>query len=367
MEIYERSLNSAESCVEGHSGLQWTKDRHPSLPTILPPRRCVIITVNRTTQHISFSPGRITTLAYITMCRGETPTVAEADQIPYVAKLWRSTYLVVPKLNFPGTEISISFSLVSAAFLILVRWLATKFLENVIGFPEGDEAAASVAGVFHSSLLCPGLLAAFATHKYHPTEALSQAPRWWQQLADALLQFCTGYMIYDAVFTCVIRLDPSVSWIPALTADDTLFMVHHLMTSTYMTQARIYKAGHMSAMMCMLLGEASNPIMNTWFVTAKAVTFDCCNGSAMLLIHKYIEIAFCIIYFLFRVVLGPIGCMHMSFKIVFSPEARKLLPWHVRLLWNIMIWGVVFGSYSWIVYCQELLTQHLAPVVEQEL
>lgn len=113
---------------------------------------------------------------------------------------------------------------------------------------DADFAAASVAGVVHSSLLCPGLIAAFWSHSYNPSEHMSKAPhRWWQQSVDALLQFCTGYMIYDAIFIVMMRTDLSLSWVPAFEPDDYLFLMHHMMTATYMTQARIYQAGHMSA------------------------------------------------------------------------------------------------------------------------
>lgn len=304
------------------------------------------------------------------MCKGKSNknTTQEGEsELPTIAKLWRRAYLMVPKVNFPGTNLSVSFTLVSSLFLITIRLIATINLE-FLGWPEvpADEAAASVSGVVHSSLLCPGLIVAFLTHRYNPSEHISKAPQWWQELVDALLQFCTGYMIYDASFIVMNRIDPSVSWIPAFVGDDFLFLGHHFATTTYMTQTRIYKAGHMSAMMCMLLGEASNPAMNTWFVTSKAITLECCNSPMMQSLHNYIEIAFAAIYLLFRVVLGPIICTHMSWNLLFSKDAKENLPLPLRLFWNFMIWAVIIGSYSWIVFAYELLQSHVRGT-EQEL
>lgn len=122
----------------------------------------------------------------------------------------------------------------------------------------------------------------------------------------------------------------------------------------------IYSFFSFLQVMCMLAGEISNPIMNIWFITAKARTLDCCSGSATFhQVHNYIEIAFCIVYLLCRVVIGPIVCTHMSWNLMFSQSAKEHLPLPIRLLWNMMIWGVILGSYSWIVYCQELLQAQL--------
>lgn len=282
------------------------------------------------------------------------------SDIPFVARVFRNVFTSVPKVNFPGSQLSISFSLVSMVFFLTIRTINTKFLRTVIGWPDEniDDAAACMTSIVHSTVLCPCLLAAFWTHKYAPSEPMSKAPQWWQELVDGLLQFCTGYMIYDFVFILGNRILESPTGIPQFTDDDILFLGHHFMTSTYMSQARLYGAGHMSAMMCMLLGELSNPMMNGWFITHKAITYDCCNGEVMQLVHKVVEINFCIQYLILRVVVGPIACTHMSYSLTFSEDAKKYLPGLVRFFWNLMIWAVILGSYSWIVYSFELFNNH---------
>lgn len=297
--------------------------------------------------------------------------------IPAIAQFWRSAVRASPRLHFPNTQLDIGFTLASALFLIGIRLLSIQVLERLVGWPTNsvltDDAAASMSGIVHSSLLCPGLIAAFVLHTYSPSEPMTKAPtKEWKELVDALLQFCTGYMVYDASFILWSRgsWDPSLSWMIQLTfqGDDLLFLGHHLATTLYMTQARVYQAGHMSAMMCMLIGEASNPTMNTWFITSKALTLDCCKGPWMQLIHKYNEIFFCSLYLLLRVVVGPLVCTHMSYDLMVSKNAREHLPLSLRLFWNFMIWAVILGSYSWIVYTSELLSKQMyGETAEQEL
>lgn len=294
--------------------------------------------------------------------------MSETKQIPTIAKFWRKLYQTVPAFNVPFTNLPISFALASAAVLMTVRITSDLVLRTVIGWPDESSqwAASSLTGITHSSLLCPGLVTAFLTHKYDPSEPLSKAPGWWQDLVNALLQFCTGYMVYDAIFIVLVRFDLSESWIPSLEADDYMYLAHHFMTSTYMTQSRVYQAGHMSALMCMLLGEATNPFMNGWFVTSKAITLDCCNGSVMQILHHYIEIAFAASYLFFRAVLGPLYFVPMSWSLLTSQNAKEHLPMWVRLFWTFMIWAVVLGSYSWMVTCAEMLQKHISGA-EQEL
>jgi hypothetical protein len=163
-----------------------------------------------------------------------------------VAKHWVRLYRLVPRVDFPGTSVSISFTLCSAALLYSVRLTIQYVLVSLLEWPrdyEGTrEAPGSLAAVFHSLNLLPGLIVALATQPYTPTRHLSTAPKWWRDLVDALMQFCTGYMIYDSIasFLMVKGLN--------LEGTDYLFLGHHMATAVYMTQCRVLQAGHTSAM-----------------------------------------------------------------------------------------------------------------------
>jgi hypothetical protein len=104
-------------------------------------------------------------------------------------------------------------------------------------YPTTLESSGSAASIVHSSLLCPGLIVAFLSyhHKYSPSAKLfntndTNVNYWRQEFVDALLQFCTGYMIYDFLFIILLRLDPTTSMIPNFRPDDYLFMGHHIAT-----------------------------------------------------------------------------------------------------------------------------------------
>jgi hypothetical protein len=171
-----------------------------------------------------------------------------------------------------------------------------------------------------------------------------------------LLQFCTAYMVYDGICIVLSRFDPSVSLLPVFQPGDFLFLAHHLLTTIYMTQTRVYQAGHMSAMMCMLLGELTNPLHNSYIVSEKAILLGISDNHQL---HTMVETAFAFLYILFRVVIAPVVCSHMSWDLLFSKQGRENLPLAVRLFWSFMIWAVIIGSYSWIVFCYGMLEKNL--------
>eukprot|EP00565_Helicotheca_tamesis_P008295 CAMPEP_0185738174 /NCGR_PEP_ID=MMETSP1171-20130828/32212_1 /TAXON_ID=374046 /ORGANISM="Helicotheca tamensis, Strain CCMP826" /LENGTH=74 /DNA_ID=CAMNT_0028409303 /DNA_START=1 /DNA_END=222 /DNA_ORIENTATION=+ len=70
-------------------------------------------------------------------------------------------------------------------------------------------------------------------------------PQWWQDATTALLQFCTGYMLYDSInFFIIGRWVPGVG--PVLEPSDYSFLGHHVATSFYMMSSLYIGAGHMS-------------------------------------------------------------------------------------------------------------------------
>ena len=177
--------------------------------------------------------------------KGELPDNA-------VARFWVNLYRAVPVVNLPGTQFPISFSLCSACFLYAVRIGCAEVLRTVWDWPAEPtrEAVGSLAALVHALLLVPGLYVALTTQPYLPTAHLSQFPLWWQELVDALLQTCTGYMIYDSVASFFM-----IKGFAGLEGTDFMFLGHHLATTIYMSQCRYLQAGHTSAMICMLLGE----------------------------------------------------------------------------------------------------------------
>jgi len=291
--------------------------------------------------------------------KGSTTTV----KVPSILQFWRRLHHVTR----PMLPYNVSLTVVTALFLALLRFSITWYLQDAHGWPSdsdvasigntangGDtlhptkEAAASLVGVFHSMLLVPGLIASFLAHTYNPSERLEKAPVWWQESATALLQFCTGYMVYDGLMNIAALHYPDYS------ASDWMFLGHHLATALYMSSTRMLGAGHMSAMMCMLLGECTNPFQNLYYVAKFAMSLSCCNGSRMQSFHRVLEVSFCALYVLIRLLVGPAVCLHMTFGLVRGKE----IPWTFRIVWILLIWAVLIGSIPWIQDCLSTLQRY---------
>jgi hypothetical protein len=299
---------------------------------------------------------------------GESPSKSSemmSEELPLYGKLFRSVYKAVPQFKF-------SFVIVSALFLISVRFISNKVLESVFGWPVDDvtvtdRAASSVPAIVHSSLLCPGLITVFLLRKYNPTEHISKGSAEWQDLVNALLQFCTGYMVNDTFMLVLRAQQSSGSWIPTFPFGDQLFLVHHFMTTTYMTQAQIYKAGHMSAMMCMLLGELSNPFHNAYYISAIGAQLDCCNGTKSQQFEAVIPVIFSVVYIVLRVLIAPPIMLYTTWNLLTNKQGRQDLPLFIRLFWTFMIWAVIFGSIPEIMTCKDILTKSFSSGEQQEL
>lgn len=159
-----------------------------------------------------------------------------------IAKNFIRLYRALPTVNVPFTKFDINFTLLTATFLYSVRLCATWILTNLLEWPEGSfalhESVGSFAAIVHSLLLVPGLFVALTSQPYRPTSHLNTAPQWWQDLVTAVLQFCTGYMIYDSLASYIVP-----KGFGGIEGSDWLFLGHHFATAVYMTQCRVLQAG----------------------------------------------------------------------------------------------------------------------------
>ena len=283
-------------------------------------------------------------------------------------KVWLKIFYSIPPMVVPIINLSYSFSFVTALFLLASRNIGEYIMVNTFNWPgPGDEdyeatmwGRGSVSSIVHSTLLCIGLVIAFRTQKYSPSAHLSIAPQWWQNFVDSLLQFCTGYMIYDGIFNIILlRWDYGDLYPRRINFDDCLFLAHHLITSWYMSSTRIIKAGHMSAMACMFLGELSNPIHNMYMMSEHAQTVSCCNGPVGQAMHYWIEVAFAFTYNFLRVVVGPVAMIHLSYDVALSKQGRTNIPLGLRITWTAMVWIVIIGSMPWITKCNTVIFSFL--------
>ncbi|CAB9500412.1 expressed unknown protein [Seminavis robusta] len=278
--------------------------------------------------------------------------IPKEDDVPpsFLAKQWVGFYRAVPRINFPFTDLDISISLCSAAFLTAVRYTLQFLMRILLDWPTDDIVTiGNLVAIVHSSTLVPGLGVALTSQPYQPTTHISTYPQWWQDLVDAILQFCTGYMIYDTCTTYLISKGPL-----NLQGNDFLFLGHHIAAATYMTQCRVVKAGHTSAMICMFLGEFSNPFQNGTDSLFNALQLPCCNGAFTQQLHSVFRFFFALTFFGIRAIIAPVFLAHVTYCLLFA-STRRNIPFVIRIFWILMIWGVEVGGYAWIVKCWYML------------
>lgn len=152
--------------------------------------------------------------------------------------------------------------------------------------------------------------------------------------------------LYDAAIQFIAD-----RWIPGsgptLSVADWMFIAHHAVTALYMTSARLIRAGHMSAMALMFLGELTAPIMNVLRISNTAASIDSSVGWLQAA-HPYFEYAFALLYITFRTVIGPICALHLTYDLLFTKKGRKNVPIQLSIVWLLMCWGVLLGSIPWI-------------------
>ncbi|GKY92554.1 hypothetical protein MPSEU_000225700 [Mayamaea pseudoterrestris] len=273
-------------------------------------------------------------------------------QPPALLRNWLRLSASVPSIRIGPLDVTIT--LLTIAALSTLRFAFMYMLIHVFQWPDAmisRDAAASLVGIFHSVLLVPALAACFLAHPYSPSGAMEISPLWYQRAVTALLQFCTGYMIYDGTLNILILKYPNYA------PSDLMFLGHHLATTLYMTACRLLERGHQSAMMCMFLGELTNPFQNSYMVAEFAQTLECCNGHVSQLLFSVTECAFSSIYCLMRVIIGPILCLHITFDLWW--RGRHTIPWGVLVVWTLLIWAVIIGSIPWIQDCWSKLQKYL--------
>ena len=275
-------------------------------------------------------------------------------QPPLLCRAWIGLYNSLPHT---AGGFDVSLTLLTIVALTCLRFLSETVQESVFGWPQNEmitkEAAASAVAIFHSCNLVPALFLLFLSYGYSPSQRLDVAPKWYRDCVTALLQFCTGYMVYDGVLNIVL-----LKWENGLSSADYMFLGHHMATTLYMTSTRVVRAGHMSAMMCMFLGELTNPLHNSYYIADYAQKLDCCNGETSQRMHHIIAMSFSALYVLMRAVVAPVMCLHMSYDL--AVRGRKNgIPVALLLVWNFLIWAVILGSIPWVEDCWNMLQKGL--------
>ena len=297
--------------------------------------------------------------------------VSAQQGVPLVLTVYLGLYDAIPSVYFPGTQLDIAFMLFWVTFFFAIRCVVVPIFlacawpaDNVATF---DAAASFVGGFFHAPQVVPLSFILITSQKpYNPSALSKDDPKWWQDAADATLQVCTAYMVYDFFFLIWTRRVPGEGIV--LDSEACMFMVHHFMTSFYMTTSRIYGAGQSSALTCIFMGECTNTPYNIYFIYDMARRVGLVFSPFYAQFVTPIELFTAVLYLLFRVVLSPLVLSYAAYRLLVDKKVRPCLPLAIRLLWTAMMAAVIYGSVNQnILFYNMIVDQIRYDTVAQEL
>lgn len=268
---------------------------------------------------------------------------------------WSNIHQHAPKLCIPGTNFDIGLTLCSAAFLSTVRFLMSLVFLHILQWdPSNIRTRTSTAfcvSSIHSMTLCAGLITVLRHQPYNILARRKDATLDIQHATLALLDFCTGYMLYDFTFMLY-----ESNWVP--NPSDYAFLGHHIVTSLYMTQCKVLGVGHISAMSLMLTGEITNPFQNFHGVSKFAIQMVD-STSLWHVFHPLLEYLYAISYFFVRGFVGPTQIVHITYVLLFTSEGRRTIPKYISIPWVLMIWGIILGSIPWTMEALDMIKDGL--------
>merc|ERR1719491_2341833 len=151
-------------------------------------------------------------------------------------------YRSLPPLCLPYTNFNISFTLLSTLLLAMIRTVVWQYL-ICAGWPSRSkmttDAAASLTSILHGFVLCfyLGVCLYRNPRNYVPSARLENFPVWWQDAATAVLEICTGYMLFDFFSLVKDMTDLGVKFSEL----EVLVMMHHFLSFSYMVSCRLAK------------------------------------------------------------------------------------------------------------------------------
>lgn len=264
-------------------------------------------------------------------------------EMKHLTLLWSRLFDSAPKLYIPFTKFDIGFTIISFFVICTLRLLNEYIFINILNFNPTTyktiESAAALTSLEHALVLCSGLWAVLRSQPYDVCARMESAPKQYQKATTALLEMCTGYMFYDAVF--MFRAN---NW--SLHPEDGAFLGHHIVTVLYMSQTRVLGVGHISALALMFTGELSNPAQNLHLITKFAIQMSD-DGSFFHVLHPFVELTFAIMYFILRGFVGPYQVISISYTLLFTKKGRESVWLPIGMLWSMMICGIILGSIPW--------------------
>lgn len=287
--------------------------------------------------------------------REQREQTSKDESVSSTLRFWSKVYNTIPKLYIPKTSFSTGVTITSFLTLLALRSAVETFYQTKYNWDPTDkrtvDCSASTVSGLHALVLCLGLYKALRAVPYDILSTMDSAPVYWQHASTALLEMCTGYMLYD-FFTLVRGNDWSVH------PDDVAFLAHHVVTILYMSQCRVLRKGHLSAMFLMFTGELTNPLMSSHSITKFGIQMEE-SGSIFHIIHPYVEFMYSVLYFFVRGFVGPAQVIHIAYVLLLTKRGREAFPLYIGFPWSVMIWGIILGSIPWTKEAYEMMMDGL--------
>ena len=297
----------------------------------------------------------------------KTSTTNDDKKHPPLFAMWLSLYQSTPKVRVVAGQ-DIGFLIACVAFLWTVRVCLFQILINVFHWPSDHtnthEAAACATGIVHSLNLVPNLWYLLRNTggkiPYSPSAPIKAYPRWWQQGVDAMMQLCCAHMVHDALFgVLLLRYDVATRTLN-LTDMDPIYLAHHVVTFAFMMSNLLYGAGQTAGITCMFLGEFTNPVFNGNTVGQLSLGLgdsDCCGGPVADAIRSGLTLVNAILFVPMRGFFMPAFALWITISFFGSSDGQKMNI-VLRLVWTILMWGIVVGSLPFVPNEWDLIVQH---------
>mmetsp|Transcript_6411 Transcript_6411/g.7957 ORF Transcript_6411/g.7957 Transcript_6411/m.7957 type:complete len:303 (-) Transcript_6411:98-1006(-) len=278
-------------------------------------------------------------------------------EVKKLALLWSKINDAAPKVYVPFTKFDIGITILSTVILSSIRLCSEYAFIHILNYNPNTyktyESAAACTSILHAIVLCSGLWSVLRSHPYDICAKMEHAPKAYQKASVALIQMCTGYMIYDAIFMC-----KSNGW--SFHDEDKAFLFHHIVTTLYMSQTRVLGVGHISAMALMFTGELSNPVQNGHLITKFGIQMKAHDAQHIFhTVHPFMEMIFAIVYFILRAFVGPVQVVHISYQLLFTKKGRENVSLLVSIVWSVMIFGIIIGSIPWTIESWDMICDGL--------
>ncbi|KAH7299711.1 hypothetical protein KP509_24G025700 [Ceratopteris richardii] len=144
---------------------------------------------------------------------------------------------------------------------------------------------------------------------------------------DAVVEFSIAYFIADLLHY--------VLFVP----DESLFILHHVASATYMLSCRYYtKHGAFSIMLLLGLAESTSLIQNAWSISSLAQAPY---------LHSILNTIFLPFFTLVRGFLGPVLTWHLCVY-YFSGHAASVIPMWLSFYWMFVVVVAITGSIYWV-------------------